>query len=106
MSANIALYWLVPSMHARIHPPIHPSIHVQRYNPFWASKDISFLPYSQFIYFSLIPTTCIASPWTTASHLVLGFPSNPVFWIFPLRIFFWGFFYLAFLWCDPPIPVF
>jgi hypothetical protein len=24
MSANIALYWLVPCMHAHIHPPIHP----------------------------------------------------------------------------------
>jgi hypothetical protein len=89
------------AIHACIHPPTHPSFHVQCYNPFWAMASLkrhllsSLFPV--YLLWPLYPRTCIASPWTISSQIVLGFPVNPVFWIFPLRNFFWGFFHLVFL---------
>jgi hypothetical protein len=71
-----------------------PSIHLRRYSPFRALSSLTRRHHSSLfvalLLHPLIPSSCIASLWTTSAHLVLGLPTGLVVWKFPFRTFFWN----------------
>jgi hypothetical protein len=66
------------------HPSIHPSMALR---PLLGPGLHSSLHSARLLH-PLIPRICDVSLRTTPSHLILGFPTGLVLWIFPLRTFY------------------